>query len=177
MEAGMTRRFLTGALGLGLACTLPLAACGDDDDSASDEFCDIARDLATQGDTDPNDPIFDQYLDAAPEEIKDDAALAIERIGAEGDEAFNDPDVVEAVENIEAFEEEECDITLDDRTGDEDDGDSGDDGSDETTTTESTIDDLTGTTEDTTEDSIDDLTGTTEDTTEDSIDDLTTPTN
>ena len=164
----MTRRFLAGALGLGLACTLPLAACGDDDE-ASDEYCDIARELSAQDDAPPDDPIFDRYLEAAPDEIRDDAALALERIGEEGDEAFNDPEVLEAVENIEAFEEEECGITLDDRT-DEDDGDD----SDETTTT---VEDLTGTTEDTADEPIDDVTGTTEDTTEDSIDDLTTPTN
>ena len=136
----MTRRILTGALGLGLALAT-LGACSDDDDEATDdEYCELAREMASNEDI-PSDETLDEYVEAAPDEIKDEAELAADAIKADGPAAFDDPEVVAAIEDIEAFEEAECGIVAED-PGDDDTGD----------TTEDTLD---GTGDEPTDDGVD----------------------
>jgi len=128
----MLRRTVVGVAGLALL----VGACGDDDEDAGDEYCDVAQELAESDDFD--DDLLDRYLDVAPDEIRDDAALAIEAIKEDGEAAFEDPEVLAAVEDIETFESDECGIG-----GEDDDADEGDD----TTTTEVTEDDDVDTTD------------------------------
>jgi hypothetical protein len=104
-------------------------ACGDDDDAASGDdteaFCDIARELDAQEDF-PSVEQLNEYRDAAPEEIREEANLVadafIEATEA-GDvfAAFEDPAVEEAFGTIEPFETEECGIEHEDEDGDEQD--------------------------------------------------------
>lgn len=88
-----------------------LVACSDDDPGggASAAFCDIARKLS-EGDDFPPEAQMDRYVDLAPDAIHDDAELAIEAIKEKQEEAYDDPEVVEAVGRIEQFEKEECGI-------------------------------------------------------------------
>ena len=91
---------------------LGLAACGDDDggdDGASRAFCDVARKLS-EAEGFPPEEQMDRYVTLAPGAIKADAELAIGAIKEDGEEAYDDPQVVEAVSRIEDFEAEACDI-------------------------------------------------------------------
>jgi hypothetical protein len=89
---------------------LGLTSCGDDeDDGASSAFCDIARKL-NDSEGFPPEEQMDRYVTLAPGAIKDDAELAIEALKEDAEQAYDDPEVVEAVSRIEEFEAEECDI-------------------------------------------------------------------
>jgi hypothetical protein len=144
--------------------TLLVGACGDDDDGADEAYCDLVAELAAT-DEQPSDELLDRYVDAAPDEIDDEAELAAEAIKERGEAAFDDPDVVAAIEDIEAFEAEECGI-------EDDTDDLGDDGDEADDTTDGTSDD---TTEDTLEGGEDD--GTTTSTTSTTLaDEMTTVT-
>ena len=141
----MMRRTVAALLGVAL---LAGAGCGDDDEGASEEFCEIAEELA--GDEQPTEEELDRYVEAAPEEIRDEAELVADAITEEGDAAFDDDDVLDAIEEIEDVEAEECDLGRDDDDGDD-----------------PTVDD---TTDDTTDDTGDDTTDDTgDDTTEDDM--------
>lgn len=94
-------------LGTGL-----VAGCGSDDDdegATSEEFCDLAREL-NEGEGIPEEERMDAYVDAAPDEIADEAEVAIDAIKERGEDAFGDEEVLAAVEEIERFEADECDI-------------------------------------------------------------------
>jgi hypothetical protein len=165
LEDPMMRPVLAVLLGGALV----VAACGDDDDAASnDEYCDVARELAESEEEGFTDERLDRYVELAPDEIADEAELAADAIQERGDEAFDDPEVVDAVEDIEAFELEECGIG---REGGTDDGDADDGGSEDT-------DDGTTDEGDTTDDTVDDGTDADETTTtlvEDPMTTVSTP--
>jgi hypothetical protein len=148
-----THKVLTGALAVGLSLAV-LGACGDDDDAASDEFCDIARQLQATEEQ-PSDELLDDYVDAAPAEIEDEAERAATAIKEDGEAAFDDPAVVADIEVIEDFEADACGIGRED--GDEGDGTEEEDSP---VITDDTADDMTGTTtDDSTDDSLDDTDG------------------
>lgn len=88
-----------------------LVGCGDDDEEggASTAFCDIARELSA-GEDFPPAARMDRYVELAPDAIHDDAELAIDAIKEKKEEAYDDPEVVEAVSRIEKFEKQECGI-------------------------------------------------------------------
>lgn len=92
------------------SATLGLGACGDDeDDGASSQFCEIARKL-NEAEGFPPEEQMDRYVTLAPDAIKGDAELAINALKKDAEKAYDDPDVVKAVERIEEFEADECDI-------------------------------------------------------------------
>lgn len=121
---GMAR--LTAAVLIGV---VGLAACDDSGGFDEAAFCEIAREFQAIDDV-PSNEQLDRYVEAAPDEIKDDAEFAAEQIReADGNigAVFGDPEIgprmEEAFENIEAAETERCDI-------DHDDGEDGEDGED-----------------------------------------------
>jgi hypothetical protein len=117
------------------ALLLPLAACGGDDDGREgadgggdvQAYCEFSKSLDDQEDFPTNDQL-DELSDLAPAEIADDINFVVDRFkDADSDEQamiemFDDPDVTERVENIEAFEERECGR---DETGGDTGGDTG----------------------------------------------------
>jgi hypothetical protein len=140
------------------ALALIAAGCGDDDDSDGDlaAYCAMSDDLDAQASF-PTDEQLDDLADVAPSEIKDDVETFIDAIKDLDDpndqqqvEAlFNDPEVVEAVENVERFENENCAETGGQSDDVEDEGDgSADDGVDDETddADDSDADDTTTTT-------------------------------
>ncbi|MGH2684034.1 MAG: hypothetical protein ACRDJP_01015 [Actinomycetota bacterium] len=97
------------------ALLTPLAACGGDDDGGGSiqAYCDFSRSLDEQEDF-PTDDQLDELSDTAPDEISDDVEFLVDRFReandnpAEVEEVFQDEEVNEAIENVEAFEEENC---------------------------------------------------------------------
>ena len=97
-------------LAVATSSLLGLTSCGDDeDDGASSAFCDVARKL-DESEGIPPEEQMDRYVTLAPGAIEEDAELAIEAIKEDGEQAYDDPEVVEAVSRLEEFEAEECDI-------------------------------------------------------------------
>ena len=108
----MRRGVRVAVVGVLLLGTGLVAGCGDDDEdegATSEEFCDLAREL-NEAEGFPEGERMDAYVDAAPDEIKDEAELAIDAIKEQGEDAFGDEEVIEAVEAIERLEADECDI-------------------------------------------------------------------
>lgn len=123
----------------GAALALLVAACGDDDDAATTttaaadeattttaadggggdgefaELCALAEEMFNQEDF-PTAAQAEQYQELAPEEIQDAVAIAAPAvIDNEGDlvaslAAFADDEVEAALDEINAFEEDECGI-------------------------------------------------------------------
>ena len=98
-----------------VALLVPLAACGGDDDGGGSvqAYCELSSELDDQEDF-PSDEQLDDLLDSVPDEISDDMELLVDRFReanddpAAAEEVFDDPDVTEAIGNVEAFEEENC---------------------------------------------------------------------
>jgi hypothetical protein len=95
--------------------SLSLVACGDDDDGSTSTpdlaaFC--AKAAATnQPGTLPTPELLAEYQALAPDEISDPVAVLVDAFAAAGDDpatAFSEPDVVAAIEEITAFESEQC---------------------------------------------------------------------
>lgn len=101
------------ATGLLVLLVTAFGACGggDDDDSASAsaDYCDVAHEMTAVEDMPTND-LLDRYVEAASEQIRDDADYAAKAIKASGEGAFEDPRVGQAVDRIENFETSECGI-------------------------------------------------------------------
>ena len=103
----------------GMAVLAVIAAgCGDDDDAASGDgteaYCELARTLDEKEDF-PTVAQLEEIRELAPEEIADEVDLAADKIIAALDtdtpeEVFDDPELTEAFEVIEPFEEEQCGI-------------------------------------------------------------------
>lgn len=132
------RRLATTAIGfLALA---GLSACGGGGGGSTESFCDVANDInelnaSFDGSEQPNfdlaRTVADRLVGAAPAEIREDAEVLRDAITAfaeafEGVEDFSDPAALErfnnldideervqtATDNINAFAEEECGITI-----------------------------------------------------------------
>ena len=98
------------------ALLIPLAACGGDDDGGGDSiqaYCDFSAGLDGQEDF-PSDEQLDELIELAPDEISDDVDFVAGRFKEENDTpedagaVFDEPDIVERIERIEAFEQEQC---------------------------------------------------------------------
>lgn len=130
-----------------------LAACGDDgDDGDVAAYCDLVEELDTQQDF-PSDEQLDELRDVAPAEIEDEVEFTVDRLQEDGEAAFEDPEVTDAIEDIEAYEEDAC------GREDLDPVDEGDTDDDDDTTTTSDVD-TTTTSEDTTTTSVEETTTT-----------------
>ena len=122
-----TARRLLAALAVP-ALALGLAACGDDDDSASAEsFCDAAREIEERfSNMDPSTPAeFEEAIAAIdeldpPAEIADDWETMMEALESFADIDLTDPnafdesafsDAEAASERVGEYMEEECGIT------------------------------------------------------------------
>lgn len=138
------------------------AACDDDngEEGSLAAYCSLVEGLDAQSDI-PSAEQFEDLRQAAPDEIRDEVATASEAIEDEGEDAFNDPDVVAAIEDIEAYETQNCDqadgdldidteddVDVDVDDEDETDGTTGTtDTTDDADTTSTTSADTTPTTE------------------------------
>jgi len=98
-----------------------LGACSDDEEFDQAAYCKIALELAEQ--EAPTDEQLDEYVAAAPDEIKDDAAFVAGKFkDADGNigAIFSDPEVQERFERIEAAERlHDCGTQGDDEGGDD----------------------------------------------------------
>ena len=103
-----------------VALLFPLAACGGDDDGGGSvqAYCDASKELDDQEEF-PSDEQLDDLQDSAPDEISDDIELLVDRFREANDdpesaeEVFDDPEVTEAIGNVEAFEDENCEAADD----------------------------------------------------------------
>lgn len=150
-----------------LAATFGLAACGDDDEGDLAAYCDLVDELDQQEDF-PSDDQLDELRDVAPAEIRDEVDLVADRLSEANDDpqdaeqVFDDPEVQEAIGEIEAYEEENCPARDADVEGD--DADDTTTTVEDTTTTEPDDDEPTTTVDDDTTTTVDDTTD--DDTTE-----------
>ena len=95
--------------------SLPLVACGDDDDGTASTadlaaFCAKAAETNQPG-TMPTSELLAEYQAVAPDELSDPVAVLVDAFTAAGDDpaaAFSDPVVIAAIEHITAFESEQC---------------------------------------------------------------------
>ena len=165
----MRKLFVGGVTVLALLA----AGCGDDDDSDGDlaAYCALSAELDQQTSF-PSDDQLEELSDRAPGEIADDVDRFLDAVRdledpndqGEVEALFNDPEIVEAVENVEEFESESCaadtgvpsddtddtdepDDEGDDGDGTDDDGvdDDADAGDDDSATT-TTVEEMTTTT-------------------------------
>lgn len=107
------RRVVTAVL----LASLVFAACGDDDESSDatsggsdgdpQAYCDAAAAL-DENEVIPTDEQFDELAELAPEAIKDDVDLVVERFKDVGPDAFTEGEVDQAIARIEAYEVDEC---------------------------------------------------------------------
>jgi hypothetical protein len=75
-------------------------------DEAAVAYCERSADLPEDGL--PSEEQLQGLVEVAPEEIKEDVELAAQGITQRGFDALADPDVSQAIGNIESWEEENC---------------------------------------------------------------------
>lgn len=97
------------SLALLAGVALGAAACGDDDPSTPQAFCDQARDLDQQAQF-PSDDQLEDLAGASPDEIADEVELLTDALIERGETAFGEPEVDSALEVIETYEVENCDL-------------------------------------------------------------------
>ena len=90
-----------------------LAGCSGDDGRDVQAYCDMSREFDAQEDF-PTPEQLDRLAEAAPEEIRGDVEFVVERFKTAietGDPAgaFDNAEVEQRLEPIEAFEARECD--------------------------------------------------------------------
>ena len=98
------------ALALAAALGVTAGACGDDSDGDLATWCRLGGEIngtLGEGELVP-DETFDEFTEAAPGDIREASQEATEAFKASPEDAFEDPDVQAAVEEIEAFNEENC---------------------------------------------------------------------
>ena len=109
------RKQLLGAFAL---AALVATGCGDDEESSEgdiEEYCRLSQETTAN----PTPEDFDRALDAAPGEIRDDLEIVFDAFRSVEDPedveallaAFEEPEVVEASENLEEFAAENCNTT------------------------------------------------------------------
>lgn len=144
---------------------LGAAACGDDDEASNGEdevaaYCEFSASL-DELDGLPSDEQFEELRDLAPAAISDAVSTAVDELIENGEAAFEDEaneEFFSALDEIEAYEEENC------GREDADEADADDAETDDAETDDTTVDD-DAETDDTTADDSDDAA--TDDTTED----------
>ena len=107
-------------LGAMVVLAVVTAGCGDDNDTAAgnEAYCDLARELDAQDEFADKEQL-EAIRDAAPDEISDEAETAVEILlpaikTDDPEAAFDDPELREAIEVIEAYEAEHCGIEQED---------------------------------------------------------------
>lgn len=108
------------AAALTLAAAPALAGCGDDESEVevSDEFCEAARELdaeiaGTEQDPEAQRELVAPLAEEAPPEIREDAELwldALRRVAAGDESVVDDPEVEEAVDNVNRVAQNGCDL-------------------------------------------------------------------
>jgi hypothetical protein len=114
-----------------LALLVPLAACTSDSGGSPEAFCDLF--ISLEGVDTPTDEQLDALVSDAPSDIKGDVETLVgtldEFAGIEEEdpddfaaafELLEDPDFVEAAENVEAYAVDECGIEPSDTGSSED---------------------------------------------------------
>jgi hypothetical protein len=99
----------TAALALATTAVLGLGACGDDDGGDLARWCQLGEEInaALESGDAITDDTFDEFADAAPEDIQDASGRAVDAF-KESAEAIDDPAVQDAVGEIEAYNESQC---------------------------------------------------------------------
>ena len=100
----------TAALALATTVVFGFGACSDDDGADLATWCELGEEINTalESGEDISDDTFDNFADAAPEEIQTASENAVDAFKESSEEAFDDPAVQDAVEEIEAYNEREC---------------------------------------------------------------------
>ena len=108
MSGHITRRLAITMAVLAVLAFGGLAACGDDDDGGGgvETYCELSAEL--QGVEDPSDEQLEEIVSASPEEIRDQAEVLADALREGDDSAFEDPEVIEAVTDLQEFEAENC---------------------------------------------------------------------
>ena len=98
------------ALALAAALGGTVGACGDDSDGDLATWCRLGGEInGTLGEGGLiADETYDEFAEAAPGDIREASEEATEAFKGSPEDAFEDPDVQAAVEEIEAFNEENC---------------------------------------------------------------------
>ena len=91
---------------------LTLTACGDDGGGGGDvqAYCDLTNEV-NAGAEEPTDEQLDALLDAAPGEIKDAGQTLVDFLRSDGDPSDLSQEVLDAIDEIEDFEAENCEST------------------------------------------------------------------
>lgn len=96
---------------LSLGVLLMLGACGDTavDTPQNDvaAYCDQAAALDEQEEA-PTEEQFNELVQAAPEEIEPMVQRVADRYGQVGFDAFGEPEVEQALQRLEEWEEQNC---------------------------------------------------------------------
>jgi hypothetical protein len=106
------KKQLLGAFAL---AGLALTGCGGDDESSEGDIEEYCR-LTEETNAEPTPEDFERALDAAPAEIRDDLEIVFDAFRSVEDPedveaflaAFEEPEVVEATENLDEFAAENC---------------------------------------------------------------------
>ena len=98
------------ALALAAVLGVTAGACGDDGDGDLATWCRLGGEInGALGEGEAvADETYDEFTEAAPGDIRAASQEAAEAFKASPEGAFEDPDVQAAVEEIEAFNEENC---------------------------------------------------------------------
>ncbi len=96
-----------------------VSGCGGDDESSAagdlQEYCRLAAETA-ESSTLPSAGRTDAFIDAAPPEIREDVEVIVDALNSVEDPddvaaliaAFEEPEVVESIGRVEAFDAENC---------------------------------------------------------------------
>ena len=100
---------MTRFLAMSLALLFVFGACGDDGDAGGDgdlaRYCELNREFEEAGEA-PDSDRMDEFVEAAPAEIKDEAEVIADALENNPGEASEE--VSDAGKRIDAFFEENC---------------------------------------------------------------------
>lgn len=106
-------------LGVMAIVTVMVGGCGGGDDESSagnlEEYCRLSAEAA-ESSTLPSAGRTEDFVDAAPSEIRDDVRVIVDALNSVDDPddvaaliaAFEEPEVVESISRVEAFDAENC---------------------------------------------------------------------
>jgi hypothetical protein len=105
-------------LGVMAIVTVMVGGCGGDDESSAgnlEEYCRLSAEAA-ESSTLPSAGRTEDFVDAAPSEIRDDVRVIVDALNSVDNPddvaaviaAFEEPEVVESIGRVEAFDAENC---------------------------------------------------------------------